>query len=390
MPEKEEKKTERRHALFLPTDTLESFTKRYGITVEQLAAYNEDLAENNLLTEDYLHKDTIVPDLFIDPKPIEELNAAILTVSPTRKNNTPLYTPRPRVVAASKPVEVADPVLKGLNNRVWGEEPVSIQPVAKGENKFGGVYAVALKRIGGQINKLEEGGAVQQDSPEIFQYIKGYAPKYSAFNQKAVIQNEEESPEQQELTNDQFNQLNVEDKASYIKKTLQDNGLEDWEATGFVAVMYNESGLKPEAENQMEKKKWTGDESYKYGRGLCQWSLGRNDAFRDFYHAKYGKMIWANEASVNDQLEFALQERSQRTALLNRIDEIKEQLNSGKISKQQAAVLASDAYRRGFENGSSRALASSKQMDAYTKVGSPDAAGFSRRDTSAVKKFFNV
>lgn len=243
---------------------------------------------------------------------------------------------------------------------------------------------VPILQDGGNIETKEEAPV---ELPGILSLIEGYVPQDLIFEEDDYL---EDVPEEKPKKQKRFLNSDVDKRADYIKDVLVDNGLQDWEAIGFVAVMFNESGLRPDAENQMEKKKWTGSQSYKYGRGLCQWSLDRNNDFRNFTYRKYGKAQWASDASIDDQLEFALFERSNRDALLEAIQEIKMAYEAGKIDKEQAAIFAADAYRRGFENGSSSSLASSKQMDSYTKVGSPSAKGFTSIDTKAVKKFIDL
>jgi thiazole synthase ThiGH ThiG subunit len=82
----------------------------------------------------------------------------------------------------------------------------------------------------------------------------------------------------------------------------------------------------------------------------------------------YGEELFPNEATINQQLEFMLLEMSQRNAFQNAI--------ANASSPEEAA----DAMRRGFENGSSNALASKKHMDSYVNVGSPGANAIYAKD----------
>ena len=84
--------------------------------------------------------------------------------------------------------------------------------------------------------------------------------------------------------------------------------------------------------------------------------------------SNYGEELFPNEATINQQLEFMLYEMSQRNAFLQA------------LSMATTPEEAADAMRRGFENGSSKSLASRKQMDAYIKVGSPGADDIYRKD----------
>ena len=181
--------------------------------------------------------------------------------------------------------------------------------------------------------------------------------------------------------NDAFNKLDYTGKVKHTFNWFKQNtNYTDKQIAGMMAIIENESAFKPDAINKMEAQKWTGENEYKPGRGLLQWSLDRNLNFKDWYKNKYKKDqgIWASNASVEDQLEFMLHEMSQRPAFLSA------------MANTTTVEEAADIMRRGFENGSAHALATKKDLDRYTKVGSPDADGFAMRDNEAANRIYNI
>lgn len=186
---------------------------------------------------------------------------------------------------------------------------------------------------------------------------------------KSKNQNLDLAPQQEpEISNEEYDSLTLNQKADYISNYLKNNsGFNDIQISGIIACLINESGLKRTAENQMEAEKWS-DEPHKSGKGIAQWSLGRNLNFSEWMMENYGEELFPNEATINQQLEFMLFEMSQRDAFLNAM--------ANATSPEEAA----DAMRRGFENGSSKALANRKQMDSYVKVGSPGADAIYAKD----------
>ena len=182
--------------------------------------------------------------------------------------------------------------------------------------------------------------------------LKGYMPE------------EEVKPEVQktlDISNEEYDSLTMNQKVDYISNYLKQNSnFNDIQISGIIACLINESALKRDAENKMEAKKWA-DTPYKSGKGIAQWSLGRNLNFAKWTQETYGEELFPNEATINQQLEFMLYEMSQRPAFLEA------------MKKAQTPAESADAVRRGFENGSRTALANKKQMDSYVNVGSPDA-----------------
>ena len=52
--------------------------------------------------------------------------------------------------------------------------------------------------------------------------------------------------------------------------------------------------------------------------------------------------------------------------------------------------VAADIFRRGYENGSTDALATREQMNRYVNVGSLDADGFYNKDSAQARKIYNI
>lgn len=182
------------------------------------------------------------------------------------------------------------------------------------------------------------------------------------------IQDEPEKSQELNISNEDYDNLTLNQKADYISNYLHQNSeFNNVQIAGIIACLINESALQRDAENQIEAEKWS-NEPYKSGKGVAQWSLDRNLDFADWIKFNYGEELFPNEATINQQLEFMLYEMSQRPAFLNAI--------SAATTPEEAA----DAVRRGFENGSNKALASKKQMDDYIKVGSPGADDIYRKD----------
>ena len=179
------------------------------------------------------------------------------------------------------------------------------------------------------------------------------------------------------ISNEEYDSLSLNQKSDYIINYLRQNTeFDDVKISGIVACLINESGLKRDAENKMEAKKWE-SAPYKSGKGIAQWSLNRNLNFSSWMLENYGEELFPNEATINQQLEFMLYEMSQRPAFLEA------------MKKAQTPAESADAVRRGFENGSKTALASKKQMDAYEKVGSPGADDIYRKDAKQAERLYS-
>lgn len=192
--------------------------------------------------------------------------------------------------------------------------------------------------------------------------------QFTGYQPKEDIKPEIEPKQELEISNEEYDSLTLNQKADYISNYLHQNTeFNDVQIAGIIACLINESALKRDAENQMEAKKWA-DEPHKSGKGIAQWSLGRNLNFAEWMQSNYGEELFPNEATINQQLEFMLYEMSQRDAFLHA------------LSMATTPEEAADAVRRGFENGSSNSLASRKQMDSYIKVGSPGADEIYRKD----------
>ena len=201
--------------------------------------------------------------------------------------------------------------------------------------------------------------------------------QFTGYQPKEDIKPEVEPKQELEISNEEYDNLTLNQKADYISNYLHKNtGFNDIEISGIIACLINESALRRDAENQMEAKKWA-DEPHKSGKGIAQWSWNRNLNFSDWMKTNYGEELFPNEATINQQLEFMLYEMSQRNAFLKA------------LSMATTPEEAADAMRRGFENGSEDSLASRKQMDSYTKVGSPGADDIYRKDAEQAKRIYS-
>lgn len=168
---------------------------------------------------------------------------------------------------------------------------------------------------------------------------------------------------------------NLKSMTYWLRKNSNFN---DVQIAGLLACLSNESSLKTNAVNQQEMKKWGGD--HRAGRGLVQWSLDRNLAYSNWHNQTYGSTgaHYADNDDLATQLSFVLHEMNQRPAFMRAFMAAK--------TPEQAA----DAVRRGYENGSANALATTEQMNRYVAVGSPSASGFYSKDKKMADKIYNI
>lgn len=159
---------------------------------------------------------------------------------------------------------------------------------------------------------------------------------------------------------DALEKVNIKENAKKITDALMGRlGFTKEQASGAAGVLMAESGLNPAAENKEEKKSGrlgpTG-----HGQGIAQWSLSRNQDFYDWYEKKYGKGTgkYPSQASLDDQIEFMIHEMMGRPAFMEA------------MRNAQDPAQAADVMLRGFENGGKDALATPRQLDSYSKVGS--------------------
>lgn len=130
------------------------------------------------------------------------------------------------------------------------------------------------------------------------------------------------------------------------------------------------------------KKEYRSEENMKlfgYGKGLAQWSWDRVLAFRDWYNGatatktsglsgmdEYGASITAT--SMNTQLDFAWKEMEQRRGefmqTVRGMQHVSHLSNPEKFKEN--VKVAVDAVTRGFENGSSKSMATVEQMNNYS------------------------
>ena len=167
---------------------------------------------------------------------------------------------------------------------------------------------------------------------------------------------------------------NLKSMTYWLRKNSNFN---DVQIAGLLACLSNESSLKTNAVNQQEMKKWGGD--HRAGRGLAQWSLDRNLAYSNWHNKTYGSTgaHYADNDDLATQLSFVLHEMNQRPAFMRAFMAAK--------TPEQAA----DAVRRGYENGSANALATTEQMNRYVAVGSPSASDFYSKDKKMADKIYN-
>lgn len=168
---------------------------------------------------------------------------------------------------------------------------------------------------------------------------------------------------------------NLKSMTYWLRKNSNFN---DIQIAGLLACLSNESSLKTNAVNQQEMKKWGGD--HRAGRGLAQWSLDRNLAYSNWHNKTYGSTgaHYADNDDLATQLSFVLHEMNQRPAFMRAFMAAK--------TPEQAA----DAVRRGYENGSANALATTEQMNRYVAVGSPSASDFYSKDKKMADKIYNI
>lgn len=154
----------------------------------------------------------------------------------------------------------------------------------------------------------------------------------------------------------------AEQKENVVKamKFFMGKGFTKEQAAGIVGNLLRESGMNPGQINREEKRL-----GYKgYGRGIAQWSNSRINDFKAWYEKKYGKSVSPEDASLEDQLEFAYYEMSLRKVLMKHLTEAK--------SIEEAA----DYVLRGFENGSLNGMATPQMMDkTYSRAATPNSYG---------------
>lgn len=129
-------------------------------------------------------------------------------------------------------------------------------------------------------------------------------------------------------------------------------------------------------------------QKFGYGKGVAQWSWDRPLKFRIWYNTKateaektpgmptmdkYASGITATCAT--SQIGFAWYECSQRTGELKRTFDSIQTAEPGSEKFRQNMIVAVDAVLRGFENGSTKSMASVQKMnEGYAKAGGYDRA----------------
>ena len=117
-----------------------------------------------------------------------------------------------------------------------------------------------------------------------------------------------------------------------------------------------------------------------YGKGLAQWSWERNFKFRDWYNGAGGSSyrqggpsaIDANGAEITAttvaaQTAFAWEEMQERTGeFMSVINEIRSHPATNEVEFNNNVTKVVDAVLRGFENGGTKKMASTAQIDKYT------------------------
>lgn len=197
------------------------------------------------------------------------------------------------------------------------------------------------------------------------------------------------------------------DMAKVIIQFCKDNGLPVEFGIGLAGVWAAESNIKTDIYNKAEhnngfayknkhapnaeKFSYGGQTYYKdqanmmkfgYGKGLAQWSWSRNFKFRDWYNSGADgyktpglNTMDTNAANitattVETQTAFAWKEMQERTgqfmSVVNSLKEGHVSYTENEEKFKANITTAVDAVLRGFENGSAKNMASTKQIDKYT------------------------
>lgn len=197
-------------------------------------------------------------------------------------------------------------------------------------------------------------------------------------------------------------------RAETIVQFALDNGLPIEFGIGLAGVWAAESEIRTDVYNKDEhrdgyayrnkhapnadKFTYKGQTYYKdqanmmkfgYGKGLAQWSWSRNFEFRDWYNGSEGSRYRSGGPSTMDenaanitattvlaQTAFAWHEMQKRTGEFTQaINEIKTKHTKPSQNEPQFKAnitTAVDAVLRGFENGGTKKMASTAQIDRYT------------------------
>lgn len=196
------------------------------------------------------------------------------------------------------------------------------------------------------------------------------------------------------------------DRAKVIIQFCKDKGLPVEFGIGLAGVWAAESNIRTDIYNKAEhnngyayrnihapnakKFPYGGQTYYKdqanmmkfgYGKGLAQWSWERNFKFRDWYnsgadgHKTPGLSTMDTDAAnitattVETQTAFAWKEMQERTGqFMSVVNSLKEEHVSYIENEEKFKAnitTAVDAVLRGFENGSTENMASTKQIDKY-------------------------
>ena len=134
--------------------------------------------------------------------------------------------------------------------------------------------------------------------------------------------------------------IKASDNLKVATKFFSDKGFNNVQISGILGNLLGESALNPAAVNKAEKAANLSG----YGRGIAQWSNSRVQDFENFIG------VSPEKATLDQQLEFAWHEMSNRPALL------------AALKKSQSVDESTDAIYRGFENGSANALATPEQL----------------------------
>ena len=118
-----------------------------------------------------------------------------------------------------------------------------------------------------------------------------------------------------------------------------------------------------------------------YGKGLAQWSWSRNFKFRDWFNNEASSADKQDTAfsrmdewganitgtSVITQTAFAWKEMQERTGeFMSAINEVRSHPATNKTEFNHNVTKIVDAVLRGFENGGTKKMATTAQIDKYT------------------------
>ena len=169
-----------------------------------------------------------------------------------------------------------------------------------------------------------------------------------------------------------------------------ESGIKNWRYNN--AEHENGYAYKNKIAPNAETIKYNGNTYYKdknsmmawgYGKGLAQWSWTRNFKFRDWYNGNGQDVVTTpnlnsmdqnaaniTATSVSTQTAFAWKEMQERTGeFMDVVKYIIQNPANDKETFKKNVVLCVDAVLRGFENGGTKCMASTKQIDKYTWSG---------------------